>query len=1527
MFQRSLILFLRAANRTSSVGNRVFSASRGSTILSVVLCLLSGLIASAQDTDLLAEPAAEAASTATPPVMTRPFASDREYDRLVKAIDQAIQQQNWSIVCERLIQLQTVSPESLAQWRGVVASVPLVASHLVQLLPEEGKKTYQRLAQPVAEEKLRSALRRSDLSAIERVARFYRHTPAGNEALLILLRQRMDRGEWEEVSLMLNGHLRHLTPPVAARNLKHLVHSPHGGADDSLPESMQSSFPSLLADWEFRPEVPAPVRETLARTTRELRQSGLSPYPASSLLSIHDGVVICGPSQRIALDAATGRLRWRRPIPGYMARWMEDPGDLGDATRRRMFTISVARRVFDESVSTRTQTDGRRLFFVETIPPTDPAAKRLQLIEDPFPANRIVCAAAETGETEWVFNGLPVAETFFNGPPAIFGDRLYVLGQSATGIVTLFTLDAATGAAVQTVELSTVHSSPSRRDPLNGHSAVVDVQDGQLLCATASGTVLSIDPLFGEIDWAVQLPRREAMTDTQESPEGQLKGSGFEHWSGWQSVQILSAGRRLIFVAPGTEVLTALDADTGKIAWQVSRENALHLAGTDRRSLVLAVSRTQARGIDLDNGRTRWTVEIPEPAGRGLFTGQSYLFPILEQDFARLDLSRQVVEISFQAELRTPHPDGVLPRKIRPRHLFSAGESVYAVSLDEVRKLQSPLRAMARTSPASRWETLLSRAERGDWEPGLPDWHQLLQSSSPSEHALMRETMRALLSMAARREESPTQQDQFRSQVDELSASPLERAAWRQLQARDRVRDQDWTEFVSLWLTSPLAELDVLLPGEDGNSRCRLDRWFQATFLQSCATLPPAETQVLRQQVRQQLDQLKSVDVEEQRRLHRCLGKTEAGREFALRLPDLPEGSPETTRQQLEWLSFTHDPDPAIAAGAAERLLAVAVSQEQWKDARDWLTELQKAPAHQSFLFRETTEAARREVEEAVRNGFATEYSSDWPAPEPQLRSRTGRTREVQLLPIPVHREAGQFFARTNVEMDFPAHEAIRFNGSAWKRPWYQKLPRTDRNLRHEVGLDRAWTFGNFCVLQTGSELYGIRPLSRQNSPKSVLLWPPREDSVDTLGSRDNLMLSMRWMPKETRPGFESMSAVRMDEFGHHFAAVGPVRAAYLCLQQMGMLVTLETATGREFWRRYDLPQQALVCGNDTEIAVIAPLARTVTRYRVLDGAEIGQHAWTYSIAEVLQQQETLLLLQRNLPPRKTSADSGIESASDPQADPPQAGQTKETSAPAVPVVLQQLDVSLQRVLWQREWPSGSLPFEIDRQLIGMFLPSGQVELIESRSGQTVSTHTLPVKEIPRQIVASVSERDVIIVFSTLEPTLEIPDELRMQLNYRQPFVSGMTCCFRRGTGELLWQQELPPCVFRQDQPVDLPVFVTLSQPAPTRLEPEAPSEAPAPPEEAEPATPDGSPDSLSANEPGAEFNTTGVTIHCHDRRTGRRLGELKGEKTFYSLTGDHRRHLVTLDTVKTRLEIDFSEKVKEPADSGAASGPGTSPE
>ena len=1489
-----------------------------------------GMIASVDGQDAVEEGAAIVGDAPSEEFPTRlqTFVTEREFDRVFDGIQKSIQRKDWVPIAEVLLQLQLEDSGLLTRYQGSTASVSVAATQVLMQLPEEGQAVYRRLAEPVAAEKLRQAIADSDVDALREVARCYRLTAASERALQLLTARLIDLGEWEEATLLSERPGSPVSPHRVLSDLNR-THRRLKSSEQLPAESLKfvsQTFPSRIAEWESPIEMNPVVREILDSTYRELRESGLGPYPSMSLADADGVIVACGPSQWTGLNPETGEQLWMREIPGYMSNWMRSPGDLSNVTRRRLFAISVALRVFDETLTSRTTASGTFLYLVEMISLEDPVLKIGENSNPPPPASRIICVDSRTGEQVWSFDGHPAAEIYFSGPPAIFGDRLYALGEStSTGSMKLFTLEASTGKLLHSLEMASSLSSLNREELRSGLAARIEIHEGQLICATGDGLLLSIDPLFGEITWAVRMPRTVADDLELQQDWNQFRSTGFEAWGGWQEVQLLHSAGHLIYVTPESNQIFILDHRTGRLVRQIPREQAVHLLVTQSPPSLVLIAKRSMRSVDLETGTTRWESIIPQPAGRGSLIGETYLFPVFESDIARVHLPTGRVECSFQFQLTPLESDGVLPYRLNPRQLVTLAGGVYELSLQGVRKLQSPQQAAHLARFRSRHDEIINHVERGEGSSLIAELQELIKASPESESkevASLRRLLRSLLLDQSRAKVPTERTTELEESIRSVSPLPLERAHWRQVRARLALQQSNWEEFLSLWLQTPMEELNVFLPSDQEDLRTRLDRWFQAEAEHYLSSQPIESVNGLSRQLNDRLPPVSELSKEEAERLQTCVGLVSAARPWRVQF-SADEQREKLARQKLDWLLLSQDTDPVVSAGAISHLISAAFHSRRWADAQRWLQSLESLPDDVVLPNGKTVAVEVRDWTERLGEACQRDsYCRSWPhKSEPRVELKSGSSREVLLHPVPVQTTRGSFFDTLNVEMDFPGYLALRWNGAGWGRPWYQKLPPAPKNLRRQPELTLFWGFEDIGVLQCGSEVFGIAPLNTTGGRSSQILWPPKKEFINTIGQRDNLLMSFKPVIQKQRPGFETPEVQLFDEFLHPLTSVGPVRPGYFCILQQGMLVAMETATGREIWRRYDLPERPVVVGNDEMVGVIAPTSRVITLYRAVDGRFLRRDERKHPIQEILHVDGMMLTMAHGDPfiTENQSESEDEESDSEPKS---------KESVPSEPVVLQRHDLANNSVMWKREWRAGTIPFEIDQRWMGLLSPDGVMEFIDLRTGETVREHRLNRSGPVMKISCSVARDDFLVVISNDEMKEILTDGQYNFATFRSPTVRGTGYCFSRDTGELLWEREGLEGAFRLDQPKDLPVFALLTyevreEPVPTEATPEtpAPPAEPAPDSESGDEKPaDKVDDSVDGDEDEAEPDVDSgdsspqLILRCYDRRTGELLQELKGDRAPFAFVGDLLNQRVTLFTINSRVEIDFSPSDKESA-------------
>lgn len=581
------------------------------------------------------------------------------------------------------------------------------------------------------------------------------------------------------------------------------------------------------------------------------------------------------------------------------------------------------------------------------------------------------------------------------------------------------------------------------------------------------------------------------------------------------------------------------------------------------------------------------------------------------------------------------------------------------------------------------------------------------------------------------------------------------------------------------------------------------------------------------------------------------------------------------------WVMVTLD-QAAAGMNAADREQLGDVLEKVWEsrqlDAPDEQLFLESLFARTSWSFLQAVDESlsqsslkdvlAKRIEAATKQGLESVFWSpeeagnsirSWPASRPSVRQLPKVSGSVYFSRIPIENIDGSPYCGLNVEIENPGQRAIRFSGQHWKRPWHAYLPATNRVLRHEDELIRGWAVGGLLILQVGSEVYGMSPLGAAGERGGRQLWPPRGKSIDTLGNRSNQMLSFQVQTWPERVGFNPEPASRLNEFGYYATAVGPVRASYFCIQQKGMLVAYETTTGDEMWRRYDLPRQAHCFGDERHVVVMGGLDGRLRVLSARDGRVLESRRSSLEINSVIFSSGLHVLVE--------TGDSYLISE----------------QVEKQPLSLQWLNLQTERSVWTRQWPSGSLPFQIDGKWTGILTASGTIEVIETNTGTTIASHALDATGVSlsvaavRKIVSHVSADNFLLLFSAGDEDQQILNASQRGGGFRQENVRGPVLCLSRDAGQLLWKTNLDSDVFPVDQPVDLPVFVTAGR----RFTDEV----------------------MDDRSPGSR-------IRLFSRHTGEQLYEAESLSPviMYSVSGDVETGVVTLVTRNVSVEVDFNE-------------------
>jgi outer membrane protein assembly factor BamB len=254
------------------------------------------------------------------------------------------------------------------------------------------------------------------------------------------------------------------------------------------------------------------------------------------------------------------------------------------------------------------------------------------------------------------------------------------------------------------------------------------------------------------------------------------------------------------------------------------------------------------------------------------------------------------------------------------------------------------------------------------------------------------------------------------------------------------------------------------------------------------------------------------------------------------------------------------------------------------------------------------------------------------------------------------------------------------------------------------------------------------------------------------------------------------------------------------------MLVCLDTATGQELWRRYDMPEGVCTVGDDGVVAMLRDDDRTVELLSPLDGQTLRTYESEYSGGEWIRHWGRMALAATGQPLQGTvlnpvAPEPGTSSETVPPANGTPTPEPRELH-------LKMVDLAGPKTLWERTFPPGSAAFEVDEDWLGVISSDGALCFLDVQTGQTVRQSTVTVPRGVTQIATAVTERSIFVTLSPPVTEDALTGSKPMKLKHRQFYVNGPVHAFDRRTGEHQWSQQIENRVFPIDQVRDVPLLI-----------------------------------------------------------------------------------------------------------------------
>lgn len=1319
---------------------------------------------------------------------------------LFRSLTEAIGNHESALVTELISQIRSNDQAGFVEVDGVLHMPHHLLKSIIQTMPVDLVTAYRRRVYEESNQALQAAIQDGDQAQLLEVVSRFPLTQACTIAQKSLLAQLRDAGQSGLASEYAAQILRDFEKTVAQRDAETslLMTAKTLVTDAPKNESSVSQRPqirnlSAASQWEVSSQLSGESLRLVEQGHHSLRENGLSPFSPWTLSVVDGNLITVSPTHLEVRERSTGALIWNRPLPHYGAKILSQLEDADNPLRSWNLTRAALFRVFGESLYSRFTAGINLLYLVERDRREEPQKSRRNKKKQT--ENRLVALDIQTGKKVWSSAETGQVSTICS-PPALHGDNLLLLVENPS-----------------TKQLKLVAINP-----VNGH--------------------LKRELVLGNAAKAMLADNFEQQDDRR---------LGF-------ACPILISGLSA-YCTTSAGMLVAVDLFSWKVDWvyRYPRDDVAH-SGTGLLRPDLGLT-----GFQWWNS---WhEVQLIE-------VGDFLVFASPESESLSL-IQRSTGQLLWTI----PRHDALYVAATGPNTnvVLVGEENIRAVSFQSGETLwESPLNMPAGRGFQNGHEYLLPDSEYG-WTAvdlktgGVRHSNLSLLPESVAYHFPDLTTPRNLI-----RSDNEVYEVSFRGlrklfheqQHQDLSKpiSPTNRfliAAEKQNwsaatgvlpQHPDEIMENTRLEKTVEWVLSQDPEFEFSSLSSDEISFNVSVNLFCRSFKLACEKKDwPAIEGLLKEEFNQTIA--------------KAFLKKRRSR----------------VRVDL-WVLSTLQEMFQDKLQPAERLQLVTAVQKAWQhrlldnpSEEEFLRELMQrgGPPVEISLSPLSPATSPQQVVQRQLVKRKTELSSNdfmtpsvpshpaWPNRTPRVTQQQRPSSAVYFRPVPMRSVDGTCYDLMNLEIEYPGHRAIRFDGLHWQRPWAAYLPSSNRPLRMERELIRGWGADHFVLLQVGSEVYGISPFDKDGNRGARMLWPSRGQSIDTLGNRSNQLLSFQSISRRERIGYPRSSPQRMNEFGMHATAVGPVRASYFCVQQQGMLVAYETATGQELWRRYDLPRQANCIGNETHVVVMSVLTSELQVMHSRDGSDLDSPVQTVDPGSILESVGVNAL--RELVEREQT--TVLEDFRD---------------RPVENLSLQLQNLVTGQVYWQRSWKEAAVPFTIDGRWFGIYQTNGKLELLNILNGEVIAEHQIGAFAEVRKIACHVGQNDLLLLISE-----ELSDEKILNANqsnsgYRKVLANGPLLCLDRSDGSLLWQRRLNNSVFPLDQPVDLPVFVTAGSRFP--------------------------------DEP-MDDQTPGSRIELYNRHNGERLyhADSFNPTPHYRLTGHRESETVQLMTRDVTITVDFT--------------------
>lgn len=1150
--------------------------------------------------------------------------------------------------------------------------------------------------------------------------------------------------------------------------------------------------PLLNPRWK----VPTTDDPTIEKILQELENryddQHLTSLPSVHPLVVDDVVLMRTTSNLLAVDLITGKRLWNVPADDSIEALLDVRG--GAAANSPQLESGLQRRIWDDATYGTLSSDGEYVYSIEDLNPfgglTAAIAGRA-VITRPAKSqalrafNRLTAHDVGNGKLAWELGGpsgedaLPLAESYFLGPPLPLAGQLYCLTETA-GEIQLLALSAKNGQVEWSQQLAMLERN-ILQDPLRAScGASSSYADGVMVCPTSAGAVIAVDLTTRSLLWGYRYP----VTDNYQANARMMivrrggavfqAGGQLSSGDGWADSSVTIADGHVILTPTESDEMYCLDLLDGSLEWKQERQDGLYVAGVHKND-VIVVGRSSLTGLHLADGQRAWgEASFPDsasPSGRGFINGSQLFLPLSTAEVATFDLSDGTLVA------RSKSRDGSVPG-----NLVCHGGAVLAQGVQnlesfyQLEHLENEVKGRLIEEPENAAALALRgeiRLHSGAVDEAVADLRKSLQRS-PDPHTQQ-------LLVDALLEGLRIDFTAHRASIDELETlieQPEHRSRFLRLLATGwhQAGEVDKAFAAYLRFTDPaLGELG--LEQIDGVLSVRRDRWVRTRIGELWEEANEEQQQTMDAEMQARLDGvLESTGTAELNQFLDYFGShalAEPARiELVDRLVDQDGLAAEFELRKLESSST-----PRVSHRATAQLALLLGKSRRPRDAAHYYKKLNGALADVVCLDGKTGAELFAAVSESSDLQAVLDDHSPWPSGQVEKTRQEKNVNPIRYLGFEIQGPIDPFFDDMHIEIDQNRRTLVGRDGlgrAAWQvnvvEPGTNNGPSFNQHVTH------GRVAGHLLLLTLGHELLAIDILHSnvEGGPDNGarILW--RRSLVETiLAGRRNAVPQFRQ--------FQAPWGNRIVMNANGWQPAGTlcmVSEDFVCFEENRKLVVADPLTGETLWVRRDVSNGSTVWGDD-EVMMVAPSEGTEALIlRVSDGAELGK-------CKVARPEERVCTIGRSV------VDWDV---------------TREGS------VVRMLDPSTADEAWSHTFAKQARARLIKNEELAIVEPEGRFVLLNLADGKIKVDCPIAAERNLHEVYALRSQDHYVIVAN--RPWQQAANIFINPLprGFGSVVVNGMVYGFDRHTGEKLWSQEVRNQGLVLTQPCEMPVLALASQ-------------------------------------------------------------------------------------------------------------------